>query len=203
MNSISQLLIVSSLITCFWGCSKSNDQQSTSVATPATEEVIVVPEPAKEKPVPAPTNVPVTAAEQLAAVHQALQDGKKILAVRHYRNLHERLPIAGAKLGVEIEAFNLGLPSLEGVRRDLWAGKDDDAFVKLASVYPSTNEAKRREIFTSLKTKVELGTEAAVNARVLEGDLQQALFAAHRLDPEAPIPGLTRELELKINAAKK
>lgn len=164
----------------------------------------VAPTPSTEVPVIPPVPEPaVVAADPLAEVHQAIRDGKKILAVRHYRQLHDRLSIAGAKLGVEVEAYKLGLPSLEGVRRDLWAGNEDDAFAKLASVYPSTDEVKRREIFTSLKSKVELGTEAAVNARVLEGDLQQALFAAHRLEPEKPIPGLCRVLELKIHAAKK
>lgn len=141
------------------------------------------------------TAIPAVPAANMDAVHAHLKAGKKLNAVKEYRELHGKLALNASKLGVEVEQEKLGIPSTMDVHKLYFAGKKDEALQALAALYKQPAEAEGIQRLWRGIEKMGPATEENLKAQAFAGESTAALAIYHQLHPATPISEAWKAVE--------
>lgn len=136
---------------------------------------------------PASPVAPPVPAVNMETVHGFLKAGKKLNAVKEYRDLHGKLALNASKMGVEVEQEKLGMPSTLGVHKLYFAGKKDEALLALAALYKKGTEDEGVQRIWGQIEMMGPATEENLKTHADAGESTAALAIYHHLYPETPI----------------
>lgn len=126
-------------------------------------------------------------AVNMETVHAFLRAGKKLHAIKEYRELHGKLALNASKMGVEVEQEKLGMPSTLDVHKLYFAGKKDEALQALAALYQQGVEDEGVQRIWAQIQNIGPATEENLRTRAAAGASTATLAIYHQLHPETPI----------------
>jgi ribosomal protein L7/L12 len=138
---------------------------------------------------------PAVPAVNMDAVHAHLKAGKKINAIKEYRELHGKLGLNASKMGVEVEQQKLGMPSTLDVHKLYFEGKEDEALQALAAMYKQSAEEEGIQRLWSQIETMGPATEENLKIQAAAGESTAALAIYHQLHPETPISEAWKAVE--------